>query len=73
MKICYVDESGGDGVLSSPTASIQTTLVISGLIFDYQNLNRFTLDFLGLKTRFFPKMTQGRLHLDCILPEIKGG
>ncbi len=72
MKICYVDESGDDGNLTTPTVNVQPLLVISGLIVDYQNLHRLTLDFLALKTNFFPGVAQHRLHLDRILHEIKG-
>ncbi len=72
MKICYVDESGDDSTLTTSTAIVQPTLVISGLIIDYQNLHRLTLDFLALKTNFFPGVARHRLHLDRILHEIKG-
>jgi hypothetical protein len=72
MKICYVDESGDDGVLRTPTTNIQPTLVISGLIVDYENLNPLTSAFLTLITRFFPGVAHSRLHLDRILHEIKG-
>ena len=72
MKICYVDESGDGSTLTTSTAVVQPTLVISGLIIDYQNLHRLTLDFLALKTNFFPGVAQHRLHLDRILHEIKG-
>ncbi len=72
MKICYVDESGDGSVLATSTANTQPTLVISGLIVDYQNLQRLTLEFLTLKTKYFPGVARRQLHLDRILYEIKG-
>lgn len=72
MKICYVDESGDGSALATSTANTQPTLVISGLIIDYQNLQRLTLEFLTLKTNYFPGVARRRLHLDRILSEIKG-
>lgn len=72
MKICYVDESGDDGDLLSPTINIQPVLTIAGIVVDCDNLRDLTLDFLALKTRFFPKVGRSSRHLDRILTEIKG-
>ena len=71
MKICYVDESGDDGELVSSNVNIQPMMVISGLIVDHEHIHDLTLDFLALKTRFFPKIARSRLHLDRIFRRSK--
>jgi len=74
MKICYVDESGCTGVLTSATSPIQPVLLITGLIIDVQNLPILTNDLLKLKQRFFPNLApSSTTHMGWMLKEIKGG
>ena len=74
MYICYVDESGDLGALSSPAASNdQPVLVIGAIFVETSRLEAITSDFLNLKYRFFPGLAYPSAnHLDRIIPEIKG-
>lgn len=71
LKICYVDESGDTGQLTSATSPVQPALVITGVILDHQNLRAITEDFINLKRRRFPNLTP-RSYMSAILAEIKG-
>lgn len=72
MIACYLDESGDTGPLPSPTSPSLPLLCIIGLTVDLARLRDFTLEFIDLKARFFPKMYQGTTRLGSILHEIKG-
>ncbi len=74
MHICYVDEAGDLGALSSPAApNDQPVLVVGALFVDTARLEALTNDFLNLKYLFFPRLNYpSASHLDRIIPEIKG-
>jgi hypothetical protein len=73
MYICYLDESGCTGALPSADSSIQPVFVPSAVFFEQTCLQEVTLEFLTLKSRFFPSVRQGRDHyLDVVLHEVKG-
>lgn len=73
MKICYVDEAGCTGAMTSSTCQIQPALIISGLMIDYSELHRMTESWLNLKQTFYPKLAPtGTTHMGWILPEVKG-
>ena len=71
MQVCYVDESGCTGTLPTPTSNIQPLIVIAGLIIQQRCLHPMTIDFLNLKSRFFPGLLpNGRPFLDGMLVEV---
>jgi len=75
MYCCYVDESGDTGALPAAAliADNQPVLVLGGLFLDLARLEDLTHDFLHLKYRYFPGLPYpSALHLDRIIPEIKG-
>ena len=74
MYICYVDEAGDLGALSSPAApNDQPVLVVGAIVVDTARLETLTNDFLGLKYLFFPGLNYpSHSHLDRIIPEVKG-
>ena len=74
MHACFVDEAGDLGALGNPPLpNDQPVLAIGGLFVDVANLASLTDKFLDLKHRYFPGLPYpSTLHLDRILPEIKG-
>lgn len=74
MYICYVDEAGDLGALSSPAAANDQPVLVVGAVFvDTARLETLTNDFLGLKHLFFPGLNYpSQSHLDRIIPEVKG-
>jgi hypothetical protein len=73
VKICYVDEAGCTGRLPSSTSDIQPTLVVAGVMVDYNKLHAMTESLLDLKQRFSRNIApSGASHLDWIRKEIKG-
>jgi len=76
MHLLYIDESGDLQQMPSnplPSGNDQPVLVISALIIDAAKLEPLTQDFLNLKSTFFPNLSYpSGLHLDKIIPEIKG-
>lgn len=73
MRICYVDESGCTGTVSTAGSTIQPVFIPSGVVFEQAQLDALTLEFLGIKKKFFPGLLGTQSHfLDSILPEIKG-
>ena len=73
MHICYLDEAGCTGALSSPNAPIQPVFVLGGLFIDESRLRTLTDDFLHLKQHFFPNLLQpGALYHDWMAVEVKG-
>ena len=72
MQICYIDESGDDSDLLSAQSNTQPVFAIGGLIIDCEQLHALTLDFLQLKTTFFPSRCPAGPYLNRILPEVKG-
>lgn len=73
MHIFYIDDAGCTGVLPSSTSEIQPVFCLSGIILKQSDLESFTTDFLGLKSKFFPGLTPSSGEfLDWIKVEIKG-
>ena len=73
MQVFYVDEAGCTGMLPSATSPIQPVFVLGGVLLDQSRLRDFTLDWLHLKDRFFPKLHPPNADfLDWIAVEIKG-
>lgn len=76
MQICYIDESGDLGAIPAhplPTGNDQPVFVLGGVILDVSKLEAITNEFLSLKYRFFPGLNYpSTMHLDRIIPEIKG-
>ncbi|MEK7674336.1 MAG: DUF3800 domain-containing protein [Verrucomicrobiota bacterium] len=73
MVVFYVDESGCLGTLVSANSPIQPVFALGGVILKQERLTEFTLDWLHLKERFFPKMQiPNSDFLDWIAVEIKG-
>lgn len=73
MLICYVDEAGG---FEAPNWGLDATpvMLFAGLIIDHRVLPNLTVDFLALKSEFFPKLclrAPGK-HLEHMLAEVKG-
>ncbi len=69
---CYLEEAGDTGLLPSATSPIQPLLCVLGLSLDLGQLKSFTLEFLDLKYRFFPRLCHPSMRLQRILNEIKG-
>ena len=69
MYICYIDESGG---FEAPNTGPHATplMAFAGLVVRDDALSPLTADLLGVKRRFFPGATTGRL--DDVLAEMKG-
>ena len=74
LHLCFIDEAGDLGALRDPPApNDQPVLVVAGLFVDAAKLATLTHDYLHLKHRFFPNLNyRSILHLDRVLPEIKG-
>ena len=74
MLACYVDESGNAALLPHATSPIQPILCLLGLAIDLSRIRDFTLDFIDIKSRFFPVLcgVPRRPRLSRILVEIKG-
>jgi len=74
LHVCFVDEAGDLGVLGNPPLpNDQPVLAIAGFFVDLAHLARLTDSFLNLKHQYFPGLPYpSTLHLDRILPEIKG-
>jgi hypothetical protein len=73
FSICYIDEAGCPGVLSTAYSDVQPALVISALIVDAEKLKALTNEFIKLKVRFFPgKFSSLRHDLDALMIEMKG-
>ena len=72
MHICYVDESGDTLPFPITPSSITPVLVFAGVIIDQCHLYPLTLDFLNLKEKYFPDLTNGVRPLHRVLIEIKG-
>jgi hypothetical protein len=73
LLLCYLDEAGDTGVLASATSPVQPLFCILALTLPAERLQDFTLEFIDLKHRFFPrkfKLTAARLSR--LLVEIKG-
>jgi len=76
MHVCYVDEAGDTGELTSATAKIAPVFAIIGLAVPHPCLRALTTEFLNLKLRFFPSARSSSTtshYLDAVLFEIKGG
>lgn len=71
MRVFYVDEAGCLGTLPTATAPIQPVFALAGIILRRECLQDFTLDWLHLKERFFPRLRPADF-LDWIMVEIKG-
>src|SRR6202162_1815833 len=75
MKIFYLDEAGDLQAISAvPTSNTeQPVFILAGIFVDQARLDSLTQDFLTMKQRFFPGLPyRSALHLDAILPEVKG-
>jgi hypothetical protein len=75
MYICYIDEAGCLGKLPSDCKETQPVFTINGIFIKQESLRDLTIDFLDIKTKFFPdKDESGKAlsRLYQILPEIKG-
>ncbi|MHB1117832.1 DUF3800 domain-containing protein [Sideroxydans sp.] len=73
MYLCYVDESGDSQAILHATHFAQPLLVISGLLIKAQHIPQITVDFTGLKRRYYPSAFANVTHrLDVLLHEIKG-
>ena len=75
MYVMYVDEAGDlAGLSDPPRANDQPVFMLTGLILHWDSIRPFTAEFLALKRRFYPRLRHPdlRLHLDWILPEMKG-
>lgn len=75
LYVMYVDEAGDLASLADPArANDQPVFILAGLILHSDHIKSLTADFLALKRRFYPKLRHPELkmHLDWILPEIKG-
>lgn len=71
----YVDEAGDlAGLAKPPRPNDQPVFILTGLILHWDRIRPFTAEFLSLKRRFFPNLRHPelKLHLDWILPEVKG-
>lgn len=72
----YVDESGDLGSMPAnlaPNGNDQPVLAIGALLIDAAQLHSLTHNFLQLKNRFYPSLSQpGMRHLDMVKPEVKG-
>lgn len=73
MLICYVNESGCSGELSSAQSPVQPLLVFAGVAFEAARLPRLTQGLLDWKRRFFPGLHREIAHpLDGILVPVRG-
>lgn len=73
MYLCFIDESGDTGVLSTQNKESQPAFVLAGLIIHQDKLSDFTRDFLRIKKEFFPDLFEGITHqTEVILKEVKG-
>ncbi len=73
MLIFYVDEAGCLGALPSSTSAVQPVFTLAGTMLEQERLKDFTLDWLHLKDRFFPKLRNPNSDfLDWIKLEVKG-
>ncbi|MEV5647811.1 DUF3800 domain-containing protein [Nocardia sp. NPDC052254] len=71
MLLCYLDESGDEQALRTPTDP--PVLVIAGLVVDHQRLDGMVYNFLQLKKKFYPALDKPTVKLsDLITYEIKG-
>jgi hypothetical protein len=73
MQVFYLDEAGCTGMLPSATAPIQPVFLLGGIAIPQSNIKDFTLDWLHLKQRFFPRAASPEASfLDGITLEVKG-
>lgn len=72
MRICYIDEAGDTISLKSPTSESTPILVLAAIVINKRDLLPLTIDFLNLKSRYFPELMHGIRPLHRILIEIKG-
>ncbi|MFC9662730.1 DUF3800 domain-containing protein [Nocardia sp. NPDC127606] len=69
--LCYLDESGDEQALRTPTDP--PVLVIAGIVVDHQQLRGLVYDFLQLKKKFYPALSESGIQLsELITYEIKG-
>lgn len=71
MQICYLDETGCTGLLPSAASEIQPVFAPVGVILPQTSLHDVTMEFLAIKSRFFPNLASQH-YLDAILAEVKG-
>lgn len=72
MYVCFIDESGEAGILDPSNNNTSPTLIISGIFIKHDFIRLFTLDFVALKKKFYPKLTSAMSSHDIIKVEIKG-
>ena len=73
MYICYVDESGDTGRLTSANKHSMPVFVVAGIIFHSDQVPSLTQSFLTIKAQFFPALKNELDHrIDLIKEEIKG-
>ena len=71
--VCFIDEAGCPGALTSANAEIQPVFLISGLFIEQKNITPLTKEFLNIKRKYFPKLFANSTHdLNHLLHEIKG-
>ncbi|WP_188829259.1 DUF3800 domain-containing protein [Nocardia camponoti] len=71
MLLCYLDESGDEQALRTPTDP--PVLVIAGIVVSGESLRGLVFDFLQLKKKFYPALAKPELQLsELITHEIKG-
>lgn len=73
MYICYIDESGTSGTLTSASCNIEPAIVHVGLFVHQAKIAELTNTLLRIKRRFTPAKAQAGTHaLDAIKIELKG-
>ena len=71
--VCFIDEDGCPGTLTSANADIQPIFLISGLFIGQGHITPLTKEFLNIKRKYFPKLFANSTHdLNDLLREIKG-
>lgn len=71
MLLCYIDESGDEQPLRTPTDP--PVLVLAGVVVDHVKVRELAYEFLQLKKSYYPAMSKPEVQLsDLIRFEIKG-
>ena len=73
MYFCYIDEAGDTSAIKNRVDTSQLVLAICALFVPAASLHALTRNFLALKRRFYPGLTDVTRHdLDDIRAEVKG-